>query len=154
MSIRLNVVRGDKPLEVVATLTCGEIYFQDRISGALSERAGGFPRALQHDTILEPQDCGGPLLDLDGKAVGVNIARAGRVISYALPADTVARLMDDVMNPKIASYIATHGSLAQTPPLAPMPATAAAADVNRLVPAASAASAPPELPPPAGIIGE
>ena len=29
---------------------------------------------------------GGPLIDLDGKLVGVNIARGGRVKSYAIPA--------------------------------------------------------------------
>ena len=34
-------------------------------------------------------DCGGPLVDLDGAAVGLNIARAGRTESYALPADVV-----------------------------------------------------------------
>ena len=40
---------------------------------------------MQHDAVLSPQDCGGPLVDLDGKVVGINIARAGRVETYALP---------------------------------------------------------------------
>ena len=32
-----------------------------------------------------PADCGGPLVNLDGKVVGMNIARAGRTESYAIP---------------------------------------------------------------------
>jgi S1-C subfamily serine protease len=44
---------------------------------------------LWHDTILRPNDCGGPLVDLAGRAVGINLARGERVISRALPAATV-----------------------------------------------------------------
>ena len=33
-----------------------------------------------------PNECGGPLVSLDGKVVGINIARGGRVDSYAMPA--------------------------------------------------------------------
>src|SRR5690606_17538087 len=61
--------------------------------GPLSERRTGFPLALQHDTVLTPQECGGPLVDLDGRCVGINIARAGRVNSYALPASVVLPLV-------------------------------------------------------------
>ena len=44
---------------------------------------------IQHDSILAPAQCGGPICDLDGKVVGLNIARAGRVESFALPAAVV-----------------------------------------------------------------
>jgi RNA polymerase sigma factor (TIGR02999 family) len=36
--------------------------------------------------VLKPEECGGPLVDVDGRAVGLNIARAGRVETLALPA--------------------------------------------------------------------
>jgi serine protease Do len=65
----------------------------NRFGGALSERAEDFELALQHDTVLQPWQCGGPLLNLDGKAIGLNIARAGRVATYALPAELVHRLV-------------------------------------------------------------
>jgi len=39
--------------------------------------------------VLQNWQCGGPLMNLDGKAVGLNIARAGRVASYALPSSVV-----------------------------------------------------------------
>jgi serine protease Do len=63
--------------------------FQNRLGGELSNRRGGFPAVLQHDTVLRPSDCGGPVVDLDGKVIGLNIARAGRVESYALPAEEI-----------------------------------------------------------------
>jgi S1-C subfamily serine protease len=52
--------------------------------------------ALQHDTPLSPSECGGPLIDLSGKIVGVNIARAGRVDSLALPAATVLSVIESL----------------------------------------------------------
>jgi serine protease Do len=52
--------------------------------GAISHRRDDFPSAIQHDTVLRPSDCGGPVLDSAGRVVGINIARADRTASYAL----------------------------------------------------------------------
>ncbi len=68
----------------------------NRMSGRISHRRAGFPQAIQHDTVLTPEMCGGPVVDLSGKAVGVNIARAGRVETYAVPADTVKLLIREL----------------------------------------------------------
>ena len=68
----------------------------DRMGGDASGRAEGFELALQHDSVLQPWQCGGPLLDLNGKAVGLNIARAGRVSSYALPSSVIRRVADQL----------------------------------------------------------
>ena len=56
----------------------------------------GFPEAMQHDTDLFPDQCGGPLFDLSGNAVGLNIARAARIASYALPAHIVVKAFEDM----------------------------------------------------------
>lgn len=64
-----------------------------RLAGAVSQRAEGFASVIQHDTVLQPWLCGGPLVDLDGKAIGLNIARAGRVATYALPAPLVQQIV-------------------------------------------------------------
>jgi serine protease Do len=61
--------------------------------GPFSERREGFPTVLPHDTAVLPQQCGGPLVDMDGKVVGVNIARALRVTTYAIPADIVQQFV-------------------------------------------------------------
>ena len=61
----------------------------NRMGSQPSERAQGFDLAIQHDTVLQNWQCGGPLLNLNGKVIGLNIARVDRVASYALPSDVV-----------------------------------------------------------------
>jgi len=94
-TLTIKIKRGETELELPATLThpfgqfLSRIAAQNHMGGKLSLRRTGFPSVLQHDTVLAPEDCGGPLVDLDGAAIGLNIARAGRTESYALPADVV-----------------------------------------------------------------
>jgi serine protease Do len=57
--------------------------------GPTSQRRSGFARVIQHDCVLLPRQCGGPLVDVDGQIIGVNIARAGRIATYALPSEVV-----------------------------------------------------------------
>jgi len=72
----------------------------NRMGSELSDRRTGFPVILQHDTVIKPTECGGPIVDLEGKAVGINIARAGRIESYALPSETVQTLFVDLKSGK------------------------------------------------------
>jgi serine protease Do len=76
---------------------------ENGLSGDVSLRSEGFEQAIEHDTVLEPWQCGGPLVNLDGKAVGLNIARASRVATYALPAslarEILAKLKSKAENP-------------------------------------------------------
>jgi serine protease Do len=72
---------------------------QQKLGGALSKRRTGFESVLQHDTVLQPEDCGGPIVDLTGKTIGINIARADRVSSYALPAALFVSLIDEMKKP-------------------------------------------------------
>jgi serine protease Do len=64
----------------------------DSLGKYASLHNSGFPEALQHDTDLYPRQCGGPLLDVSGKAIGLNIARSARITSYAIPASAVLRV--------------------------------------------------------------
>jgi serine protease Do len=72
------------------------------MGGPLSKNRDGYPSALQTDLTIKPNECGGPLLDLDGRAVGINIARAGRVNSYAIPAAEIRRLVGQLPDGKFA----------------------------------------------------
>ena len=53
---------------------------------------------MPHDIVIHPDECGGPIVDTDGRVVGINIARALRVSTFAIPANVVqqvaARLID------------------------------------------------------------
>jgi serine protease Do len=91
--VRIGLRRGERSLEVEAQLMDLHPSLLDEteieVNGNLSARSTGFAKVFQHDTVLEPHQCGGPLVDTRGRVVGVNIARAGRVSSYALPNDVV-----------------------------------------------------------------
>lgn len=97
--VRLTIRRGDEEKKLTAelleerALSSARIDTQNSLGGPISRRRSGFPRVLQHDTVLRPEQCGGPIVDLDGKVVGLNIARAGRFGSYAIPAQEVLRVL-------------------------------------------------------------
>lgn len=59
--------------------------------GRLSRKRVNFTDALQSDTPFSPQHVGGPLIDIHGQILGLNIARAGRIKSYTLPLATIAK---------------------------------------------------------------
>jgi serine protease Do len=104
-TVVLEIRRGDEVRELKATLGKRKLDradLQNRMGSPLSDRRDGFPTILQNDQVIKPSDCGGPLVDLDGKAVGINIARAGRVESYAIPTEAVLALVDDLKSGKLA----------------------------------------------------
>jgi serine protease Do len=106
--VLMKIKRGAEELELKAKLgkrPSGQFDradFQNNLGSKLSTRRGGFATILQHDTILRPADCGGPIVDIDGKAVGLNIARAGRVESYALPTEVVQAALPELLSGKLA----------------------------------------------------
>jgi serine protease Do len=55
----------------------------------VSRRDTGFGRVIQHDSLVTHEECGGPLVDVDGRFVGINIARSDRTKIFALPADVL-----------------------------------------------------------------
>ncbi len=102
-TISVRVMRGDAIRTVSVTLTPRFVsdssdvllsHYRDRDNAGkyASVHSSGFPEVIQHDTDLFPFQCGGPILDLSGKAVGLNIARAARIISYAIPAEAVQKV--------------------------------------------------------------
>ena len=106
-TVDVRILRGDLVHTVKVTLSPRFVtddrdapLARDRRSGDretyVSTHNSGFPEALQHDTDLYPDQCGGPLLDISGMAVGLNIARAARIISYALPASAVQRVFQQL----------------------------------------------------------
>ena len=98
-TVLLLIQRESTTVEVPVTL--GRIVEMRRTgdekrrgtSSGLSARRSDFPSVFQHDTILRPNECGGPVVDVEGKVAGINIARASRVASYAIPAQVVRSLI-------------------------------------------------------------
>jgi serine protease Do len=104
-TVTLKVVRDTDELEFKVTLGTrppDRADFQNNMGSELSKRRDGFPVILQHDSVVKPADCGGPLVDLDGNVIGINICRAGRVESYAIPTEVIQPLLKDLMSGKLA----------------------------------------------------
>lgn len=110
-TLKLAVTRGDESLELQVTLgkrpaperpqagddrkSAAQVY--SARGGKLSERRTDFPVALTHDAVIWANDIGGPALNLDGQAVGINIARYGRTATYAIPADQAQQIINQMM---------------------------------------------------------
>jgi len=77
----------------------------------LSDRRKNFPTAFRHDGFLRPDECGGPVVDLDGKVIGVNIARGGRVESLALPNSIVAKTIEKLKTRKFAPAVVNKAKI-------------------------------------------
>ncbi len=111
-SLKLYILRDEKELEILATLGYPQKEmtrlnhredFQNRLGGELSVRRAGFQSIIQHDSVLAPEECGGPVIGLSGKALGLNIARGGRTESYALPAKSVLEVYQSLKAEHLAS---------------------------------------------------
>ncbi|WP_417730134.1 S1C family serine protease [Rosistilla oblonga] len=97
--ISLRVKRDDEELTIPVQLghrTDPKAQDDATMAGRLSSRRDGFPFAFTHDSVLSPEECGGPLIDLDGQAVGINIARSQRTGTLALSATTIQRLLNAI----------------------------------------------------------
>jgi S1-C subfamily serine protease len=107
--VTLTVQRGDRSLTLRATLGVqaldAESPIQAATGGPISQRASDFSAVYQHDTVVRPAECGGPIVDLEGHVLGINIARAGRTETYALPADLIKPVLEPLMNGKMAPSI-------------------------------------------------
>jgi len=98
--IRLTIRRGSDDLEILATLgtldsaTARKRDLQNRSDVGISRRHDDFPVVIQHDMVLKPTECGGPLVDLTGNVIGINVARGGRTETYSVPADALLPILD------------------------------------------------------------
>ncbi len=104
--VTVKILRGDKEIDVTAKLAkrppqLGRGDFQNSMGSKLSSRRSGYPTILQHDSVMEPENCGGPIVDLDGKVIGINICRAGRTESWAVPSEVVTALLPELKSGKL-----------------------------------------------------
>ena len=89
------IKRGSEQLEIqiqLGAFPSSSNHVADKMSK--SDRRDGFEEVISHDADLKPQKCGGPLFDLQGNFVGLNIARNSRVRSYAIPPSILQQLID------------------------------------------------------------
>ncbi len=92
--VDLEIVRKQVTKRIRLTLGHKSVTFDLfnrnlQMSGPVSKRKDDFPMILQHDLPLPKEAMGGPLLDLNGFCMGINVARVDRVTTFALPAKII-----------------------------------------------------------------
>ena len=101
--VKLKVKREEEEMEFDVELRAREKIFEeektrnDAMSGRYSKRRSNFKRVLQHDVALSERSAGGPLLNLDGQCVGMNIARVNRCETFAIPATELQQVIEELM---------------------------------------------------------
>jgi len=96
VTIIAKVLREGEEIEKAITLGAypsNSNHAADRMDK--SGRRDGFSTVILHDATLKPEKCGGPVFDLAGNFIGMNIARNSRVRSYALPITVIKQFVDD-----------------------------------------------------------
>ncbi|GAA5128687.1 PDZ domain-containing protein [Luteolibacter yonseiensis] len=79
------------------------LQVMERMGGALSQVRGSFTHALQTDMRPKPNQIGGPVVDLEGRVLGITLARADRTRSFVMPAAAVdAMLKKPAQDPSVA----------------------------------------------------
>ena len=100
--IQLAVLRGSRELELEVELMARHKLFggpqsrNDQMSGEFSARRASFPMVLQHETMLSARSVGGPLFTFEGRFLGMNIAAANRVESFAIPVEELGKAFADL----------------------------------------------------------
>jgi serine protease Do len=102
--VPVTLQRGEETLEVEVELSGRVDIFgeettrNDMMSGEYSPRRTGFPRVLQHDIMGNRYFMGGPVFDIDGNCVGMNIARFSRCETYAIPAEDLRGIVERMIS--------------------------------------------------------
>lgn len=90
-----TIIRGNEEME--KTIRLGSFpSFSNHAADQMNKsgRRDGFSKVIPHDADLNPANCGGPIFDLNGNFVGLNIARNSRVRSYAIPRSIIKQLIE------------------------------------------------------------
>ena len=103
------LLRDDKVVKVMPTLQgrsaqsrrSRRLDIMDRSSGSRSRVRGEFENVIQSDMELESTDAGLPVVDLDGRIVGMVIARAGRISTLILPGDEISEILREEVTPHV-----------------------------------------------------
>jgi S1-C subfamily serine protease len=98
--IKLTVQRERKTMGVILPLVEKETPVPAVWKQApWNVRRNGFPNVFSHDGGIAHDRCGGPVVDRTGQVMGVNIARADAMQTFAIPSEVVRQVIAELMPP-------------------------------------------------------
>lgn len=75
----------------------------ERMGGKISRIRDSFTQVLQSDMRPSPDQIGGPVVDLEGRVIGITVARADRTRSFIMPSAAVVKMLANTLkDPSIA----------------------------------------------------
>ena len=75
----------------------------ERMGGKISRIRDSFTQVLQSDMRPSPDQIGGPVVDLEGRVIGITVARADRTRSFIMPSAAVVKMLANTpKDPSIA----------------------------------------------------
>ncbi|PHI18774.1 peptidase A2 [Lewinellaceae bacterium SD302] len=95
------VMAAGNPLSLNSTVTAGIISAKGRSLQLLRDR-DAIESFIQTDAAVNPGNSGGPLVDIQGRLLGINTAIASKTglfqgYSFAIPINLVRRIADDII---------------------------------------------------------
>ncbi len=89
------VVAIGNPFGLSHTVTAGIVSAKGRDYRDIGIRQRGYQNFIQTDASINPGNSGGPLLNTEGKVVGINtaVAAAGQGIGFAVPVNMVRHIL-------------------------------------------------------------
>ena len=65
----------------------------ERMGGKISRIRDSFTQVLQSDMRPSPDQIGGPVVDLEGRVIGITVARADRTRSFIMPSAAIVKML-------------------------------------------------------------
>lgn len=75
----------------------GNVFLQMFGDGSNKGHSRAYPRVIQHDAPLEPEDFGAPLVNRQGQLIGINVAYPFRGSAHAVGIDTFGKALKDLL---------------------------------------------------------
>ena len=99
-TIAIDAVRNGQALKLKVRLGVyrGYVHTADGFPEGRSLRSDGFKKVIVQDAAILASECGGPVFDVNGRFIGINIARHSRTSTIIMPAVVIAEFCKDCSN--------------------------------------------------------
>jgi serine protease Do len=103
--VSVVLIRGGKTMTLQLPLLPEVLNKETTPSASYATwRLDDFPIALEYSPPVTTTECGGPLVDLSGRVIGITVGRSESHAGWAIPADEVQRLVVDAKNGKLSMW--------------------------------------------------